>query len=109
MEQNFCKCNGCIGSERKCKIEPLLIFCKRFRNSCCIQPTNFKNPKILPKIVGFLKVVGEMQQFTTDENIYRKLARTYCALHFTSYLSIALSEILPHLKIIKTPRIADIW
>ena len=76
MEQNFCKCNGCIGSERKCKIESLLIFCKRFRNSCCIQPTNFKNPKILPKIVGFLKVVGEMQQFTTDENIYRKLART---------------------------------
>ena len=39
-----------------------LFFCKRFRTSWCISPTNFKKPTVLSEIVGFLKIVGGMQQ-----------------------------------------------
>ena len=46
----------------------LIIFCESFRTSCCISPTNLKIPTIFPEIVGFLKVVGGIQQqmFTSD-------------------------------------------
>ena len=39
-----------------------LFFCERFRTSCCISPTNFKKPTVLPEIVGFLEIAGEIQQ-----------------------------------------------
>ena len=37
-------------------------------------------------------------------NVYRKIIRTYSALHITSYLSTALSKILPHSKTIKNAK-----
>ena len=46
----------------RCKIKPCLLFCERFQTSCCISPTNFEKPTILPEIVGCLKFVGEIQQ-----------------------------------------------
>ena len=60
-------------------------------------PTIFKKPTISEKIVGFLKIVGEMQQ------LVRKRSQKI-TLHFTSCLSIALSKILPYWKTIKNTK-----
>ena len=36
-------------------------FSERFRTNCCISPTIFKKPAILAEIVGFLKIISEIQ------------------------------------------------
>ena len=41
---------------------PIFFLCKRFRSICRICRQIKKNPTILPKIDGFLKVVGGIQQ-----------------------------------------------
>ena len=46
----------------ECAITSKLFSYERFRASCCIWPANFKKPTILPEVVGFLKVVAEIQQ-----------------------------------------------
>ena len=46
----------------ECAITSKKFSYERFRASCCISSTNFKKPAILPEIVGFLKVVAEIQQ-----------------------------------------------
>ena len=82
-----------------------LFFCERFRTSCCISRTIFKKPTILTENVSFLKIVGEIQHTTTStETFTENLLRHNFALHFTSYLSIALSKILPHSKTIKNAK-----
>ena len=40
----------------------LLIFCERFRTSWRILTTILKKPKIFGEIIGFLKIVGKIQQ-----------------------------------------------
>ena len=56
-----------------------------------------KNPIILPEIFGFLKIVVEIQHLVQK----RSQKINY---DFTSYLSIALSKILPHSKTIKNAK-----
>ena len=61
-----------------------------------------KNPKILPEIFGFLKIVVELQHLVQK----RSQKINY---DFTYYLSIALSKNLPHSKTIKNAKIFGIW
>ena len=56
-----------------------------------------KNPIILPEIFGFLKIVVEIQHLVQK----RSQKINY---DFISYLSIALSKILPHSKTIKNAK-----
>ena len=57
-----------------------MFFCERFRTSCCISPTKFKKPTISGNIVGFLKLVGEMQQLVrkhSQKNKRSHISRAY--------------------------------
>ena len=72
--------------------------CERFRTNCCISPTSFKKPTILPEIIGFLKLVGEIQQY---ENVHRNFALSE---NFRNFRNFTLSEILPYSKPKKTPK-----
>ena len=58
---------------------------------------------ILSKIVGFLKFVSKIRQLL-QKCVHRKLVRTNLALHFASYLSIALSKTQLYWKIIKNAK-----
>ena len=59
----------------------LIIFCESFHTSCCISPTIFKKPINLAEIVGFSKIVGEIQQL-----VQKRSQKIHCdvVLHYIS-------------------------
>ena len=65
-----------------------------------------KNTAILPDIVDFFKLIGEIHQLVQKRS---QKNRRNLALHFTSYLSIALSKILPNLKTTKNTKKLSIF
>ena len=65
-----------------------------------------KNQQFPAKLSGFFVFVGEMQQLVQKRSQKKKLGRK-CTLHFTFYLSIALSKILPHSKTVKNTKKND--
>ena len=58
---------------------------------------------ISAKIVGFSKIVGEIQRLVRKRSQKNYLRHTF-AFNFTSYLSIALSKILLHSETIKNAK-----
>ena len=62
-------------------------------------PIIFKKPTISVKIVGFLKILSEIQQVG-----WKHSQKINHDVHFTSYLSTAFTKILPHLKTIKNTK-----
>ena len=58
-----------------------------------------KNQQFQAKLLVFWNFLAKCNSYYG--NVYRKIIRTYSALHITSYLSTALSKILPHSKTIK--------
>ena len=63
-----------------------------------------KNQQVWLKLSVFLKIVGEIHTTASTETFRENSLPRNFALHFTSYLSIALSKILPHSKTIKNAK-----
>ena len=61
-----------------------------------------KNQQFQAKLLVFWNFLAKCNSYYG--NVYRKIIRTYSALHITSYLSTALSKILPHSKTIKNAK-----
>ena len=77
--------------------------CEYFRVSFCILRTTFKKPTISGKIVGVFSFCWRNAAASTETFTEKKLGRK-CTLHFTFYLSIALSKILPYSKTVKNTK-----
>ena len=77
-----------------------LFFCRRFCTSCCISPTNLKKPDNFAWNCRFFKNCRQNTTASTETFTEKQLGHNF-ALHFTSYLPIALSKILLHSKAIK--------
>ena len=77
----------------------MLDKCKHFRTSCCISRTIFKNQNFSQNCRFF--EIFQRNTTASTETFTENSLRCYFALHFTSYLSIELSKILPHSKTIK--------
>ena len=74
--------------------------------SFCILRTTFKKPTISGKIVGVFCFCWRNAAASTETFTEKKLGRK-CTLHFTFYLSTALSKILPHSKTVKNTKKND--
>ena len=68
---------------------------ERFHTSCCISPTNFKKPTILPEIVGYYNIVSEIQQLVwkrsqkiNSDVIFHYISLPAYPLHFSKFCSI---------------------